>query len=217
MTPRGAFRFALAALLIAATALLLRARGSTEIIPSHESLSSFPAQLANWDSTEIELDPETLQILGPGEFMYREYEDSTSQQPPVDLFIAYFPSQRTGDTIHSPQHCLPGSGWNFDEHTLVTLSQPGHVPFPANRYVISRGGARSLMLYWYWAHDRGVASEYWAKYYLIKDAIRMNRSDGSLVRFITPMRRGETPSEAQRRIQPLTSAVVPILDNYVPR
>jgi EpsI family protein len=72
-------------------------------------------------------------------------------------------------------------------------------------------------LYWFWAHDRGVASEYWAKFYLVKDAIRMDRSDGALVRLVTPMFPDETPDAAQRRISPFTSALVPLLDDYIPR
>jgi EpsI family protein len=210
-------RFLLAALLIAATAALLYARGSNEIIPAREPLSAFPAQVMNWDSTEIELDPETLAKLGPGDFMQRIYTDPNGKQPPIELFIPYFASQRTGDTIHSPQNCVPGSGWNPEENVRVPLSLPGHVPFPANRYVISKGGQRKLVLYWYWAHDRGVASEYWAKYYLIADAIRMNRSDGAMVRLVTPMLPGETSAAAQRRIEPFTAAVFPLLDQFIPR
>jgi EpsI family protein len=217
MTPLGALRFALAAGLIAVTAILLQARGRTEITPPRLPLSSFPAQLGQWDSTEITLDPKTLEVLGQGDFMERIYRDPQGRLPYIDLFLAYFPSQRTGDTIHSPQHCLPGAGWNPDENVRVTLSLPGHNPFPANRYVISKADQRRLVLYWFWAHDRGVASEYWAKFYLVKDAIRMNRSDGSLVRFVTPMLPGETPDAAQQRVLPFTSAVAPLLDNYIPR
>jgi len=210
-------RFALAAALIALTALLLQARGRTEIIPARLPLSSFPAELANWPSTEIQQDEKTLEVLGPGDFMERNYQDPAGMLPYVDLFIAYFPSQRAGETPHSPQHCLPGSGWNPVENVRVTLSFSGHVPFPANRYVITKGDDRDLVLYWFWAHDRGVASEYWAKYYLVQDAIRMNRSDGSLVRLVTPMLPGESAEAAQRRIRPFTSAVVPLLDQYIPR
>jgi EpsI family protein len=210
-------RFALAIALIAMTAVFLQARGRTEVIPSHLPLSSFPAQLANWDSNEIVQDKQTLEVLGPGDFMERVYQDPNAKLPYVDLFLAYFPSQRAGETPHSPQHCLPGAGWNPEENVRVTLSLPGHAPFPANRYVISKGDQRRLVLYWFWAHDRGVASEYWAKLYLVKDAIGMNRSDGSLVRFVTPLLPGETPDAAQERILPFTSAVVPMLDNYIPR
>lgn len=210
-------RFALAVALIALTSILLQARSRSEVIPRRLPLSSFPAQLANWDSAEIVQDKQTLEVLGPGDFMERVYQDPAKKLPYVDLFLAYFPSQRAGETPHSPQHCLPGAGWNPDENVRVTLSLPGHGPFPANRYVISKGDQRRLVLYWFWAHDRGVASEYWAKFYLVKDAIGMNRSDGSLVRFVTPLLPGETPDAAQQRILPFTSAVVPMLDNYIPR
>jgi EpsI family protein len=213
----GALRFALAATLIAVTAILLQARSSTETVPQHSPLASFPARLANWDSTEIVQDKKTLEVLGPGDFLERVYQDPKEKSPYVDLFLAYFPSQRAGETPHSPQHCLPGSGWNPEENTRVTLGLPGHGPFPANRYVISKGDQRRLVLYWFWAHDRGVANEYWAKFYLVKDAIRMNRSDGSLVRLVTPMLPGESPDAAQQRILPFTSAVVPLLDDYIPR
>jgi EpsI family protein len=217
MKPLGVLRFALAAVLIAVTAIFLQARTRTEVIPPHLPLSSFPVQLAGWDSTEIVQDKQTLEVLGPGDFLERVYQDPDRKLPSVDLFLAYFPSQRAGETPHSPQHCLPGAGWNPEENVRVTLSLLGHAPFPANRYVIAKGDRRELVVYWFWAHDRGVASEYWAKFYLVKDAIRMNRSDGSLVRFVTPMFPGETPDAAQQRILPFTSAVVPLLDDYIPR
>ena len=73
------------------------------------------------------------------------------------------------------------------------------------------------MLYWYWAHDRGVASEYWAKFYLVTDSIKMNRSDGALVRITLPMYPGESSDAAEQRLLPFTSDVAPLLDDYIPR
>jgi EpsI family protein len=210
-------RFTLATGLIVFTAILLQARGRKEIVPQHLPLSNFPAQLGSWDSTDIPLDKDTLAILGAGDFLERVYQDPSGKLPAVDLFLAYFASQRAGDTIHSPQHCLPGAGWNPDQKQLITLALPGHAPFPANRYVISKGESRRLVLYWYWAHDRGVANEYWAKYYLVADAIRMNRSDGALVRITLPMLPGESPEAAEQRVLPFASNVVPLLNEYIPR
>jgi EpsI family protein len=215
--PFGGMRFVLAVIVIALTAALLQARGRNEIIPARTPLSAFPAQLGGWKGRDIALDKETLDVLGPGDFLVRIYGDPAGRLPYVDLFLAYFPSQRAGDTIHSPKHCLPGAGWTPEENDRITVSLPGHSPFPANRYVISKAGARKLVLYWYWAHDRGVASEYWAKFYLVKDAIRMNRSDGALVRITTDMFPGETPDAAQQRLQPFTADVIPLLDTYIPR
>jgi EpsI family protein len=210
-------RFAFASGLIAGTAILLQARGRNETVPEHVPLSTFPVQLGDWNGTDIPLDKDTLAVLGNGDFMERVYQDSSGKLPTVDLFLAYFASQRAGDTIHSPQHCLPGAGWNPNQKQVVMLSLPGHAPFPANQYVISRGESRRLVLYWYWAHDRGVASEYWAKYYLVADAIRMNRSDGALVRITLPMLPGETAEAAEQRVLPFAALVGPLLNHYIPR
>lgn len=215
----GGIRFVVAAAFIAATAILLQARGRVEIIPARVPLSSFPAQLGPWEGEDFQLDRETLDVLGRGDFLVRGYRDQNpaSILPYAELFIAYFPSQRAGDTIHSPKNCLPGAGWTPEFTDRVTLTLLGHEPFPANRYVIAKGGDRKLVLYWYWAHDRGIASEYWAKFYLVKDAIKMNRSDGALVRITTNMLPGEDAAAAQQRLQPFTADVIPLLNTYIPR
>ena len=142
---------------------------------------------------------------------------SVNERGPDRVAIAYFPSQKAGDTVHSPNHCLQGEGWIPIQREVVQLSRPDGSLFPANRFVTSKGGDRELVIYWYQAHDRIVASEYWAKYYLIADSIRMNRSDGAMVRLITPMYRKESPDAAQGRLLNLGSQLVPLLNSYIPR
>jgi len=209
-------RFIVAALLIAGAAILMQARARSEVFPPRLPLKQFPAQLGGWSGTDVAIDKDVLEILGPGDFLLRIYQNQ-QKSPYIDLFIAYFRSQRAGDTIHSPQHCLPGSGWAPVENQRITLTMPGHEPFPANRYLIAKGDSRQLVLYWFWAHDRGVASEYWAKFYLVADSIKMNRSDGALVRITTPMYPGETADAAQQRILPFARDVTPLLNSYIPR
>ena len=210
-------RFILAVVLIAATAIFLQAGGRNEVFPPRLPLKSFPSQLDAWSGTDVPMEKDVLEVLGPGDFLLRIYRNQLKAEPYVDLFIAYFRSQRAGDTIHSPKNCLPGAGWTPVESTHITLSLPGHGPFPASRYVIAKGDARQLVLYWYWAHDRGVASEYWAKFYLVADSMRMNRSDGALVRITTAMYPGESIDAAQQRVLPFAGNVVPLLNNYIPR
>jgi EpsI family protein len=210
-------QFICAALMITATAIFLRAHTKAEYYPSRIALQQFPMQVGEWSGTDLTLSKDTLDVLGPGDFLLREYQNPSEQMATINLFIAYFRSQRAGDTIHSPKNCLPGSGWAPVRSERITLSVAGHAPFEANRYIIARGGSRQIVLYWYWAHDRGVASEYWAKYYLVKDSIKMNRSDGSLVRVITQIRSGETADAAEQRLMPFVSEVVPQLNNYIPR
>jgi EpsI family protein len=210
-------RFTLAIVLIAAAGIFLEARAHNEIFPPRLPLNTFPLQLDSWTGTDVAIEKEVLEVLGPGDFLLRRYHNKATPQPEVDLFIAYFPSQRAGDTIHSPKNCLPGAGWSPVESSHITLSVAAHSPFPANRYVIAQGDSRELVLYWYWAHDRGLASEYWAKFYLVTDSMRLNRSDGALVRITTPMYADESAEAAQQRVLPFTAGVVPLLDDYIPR
>ena len=233
-------RIAITISLLASTGFLLQARGRNEVFPAREPLDTFPRQLGSWDGTDVSIPQDVLDILGPGHFLLRIYhngdvahaaspvaeKDSADEKPAasktpirdpyVDLFVAYFPSQRAGDTIHSPKNCLPGAGWSPVESKRIQVSLAGHSPFSANRYVIAKGDNRQLVVYWYWAHDRAVASEYWAKIYLVADSMRLNRSDGALVRLTTPLRPKESADAAQQRLLALVGYVVPVLSRYVP-
>ena len=214
----GSLRFWVVAVIMLAAALVLQAHSRNEFFPPRESLSSLPLQLDGWTGTDSVLDQETLDILGPGEFLVRDYENaSQSTLPPISLYIAYFPTQKAGDTIHSPNHCLPGAGWVPTSREMVQITPPDGSSFPANRYVVSKGQDRELVLYWFQAHGREVASEYWAKYYLVSDSVRMNRSDGGLVRLMTPMLEGESRDAAQARLMNFGSHLLPMLDRYIPR
>lgn len=217
----GSMRFGIAAVLMLATALVLQAHSRSEYFPPRASLASLPLQIDGWTGTDDALDQQTLDILGPGEFLMRDYYSASQTQPLdqpwINLYIAYFPTQKAGDTIHSPNHCLPGAGWIPTSRELVRLTRPDGSSFPVNRYVVAKTGERQLVLYWFQAHGRAVASEYWAKYYLVSDSVRMNRSDGALVRLMTPMLDGESAVVAQARMMKLGSQVLPLLDSYIPR
>jgi EpsI family protein len=214
---REHFRFLVALVLLGGTAIFLQARGRGEIIAQRPPLSSFPDKLGPWTGENVAMAKDTLDVLGPGDFLLRIYQNEAQRQPYIDLFIAYFPTQRSGDTIHSPKNCLPGAGWSPIESNRVALSVDGHAPFLVNRYLITKGSDRKLVVYWYWAHGRAIASEYWAKVYLVTDSIRLNRSDGSLVRMTTPMFSGESADVAMQRLMPLANEVVPLLNQYIPQ
>lgn len=210
-------RFLIPALLMLAAAIGLQAHSQNEVFPPRQPLSSLPAQIDGWTGTDETLDQQTLDILGPGEFLARDYEDANQEQPWINLFIAYFPTQKMGDTIHSPNHCLPGAGWVPTLRQVVQLTTPDGTSFPVNRYVVSKAGDRQIVLYWFQAHGRAVASDYSAKYYLIADSIRMHRSDGALIRLMSPMYPKESPDAAQVRMMRLGNQLLPLLDNYIPR
>ena len=209
-------RFCAAAALLVAATIYLEAHRKPEPAADRRPLSTFPHVLGDWTGKDITLDPEVLKILGAGDVLVRLYRQPIPG-PPIDLFIAYFPSQRTGETIHSPQNCLPGTGWTPLDHGYKELSAPGGRRIVVNRYLIGKGLERDLVLYWYQSHGRTVASEYWAKIYLVADSIRSGRSDGSLVRVITPVGQSEGVQVAEARAAAFAESMLPLLDNHIPK
>jgi EpsI family protein len=218
VTPRsGLIRFVAAVTILLLTGILLQARSRNEIYPPRWQLAGLPHEIGAWTGNDIGIPQDQLNILGPGDFLLRIYQNSKESEPYIGLFIAYFPSQRAGDTIHSPKHCLPGAGWLPVENERVQLSLAGGKPFPANRYIIAKGTEKQMVLYWYLAHNRAIASEYWAKFYLVADSMTMNRSDGSLIRLTTPLIPGQNPAIAQERLVSFASQIMPQMDQYIPR
>ena len=211
---KSRFRFFVIALLLAGTAVFLQARRKREMIPRSETVKSFPIQVGDWSGQDQKIDDEALIVLGPGDFLSRIY--SQVGQPYIGFFLGYFPSQQTGDTMHSPKNCLPGAGWTPMESSQIMLPVPSGGSIPVNRYIIQKGADRALVIYWYQAHGRAVASEYWARFYLVADAMRMNRTDGALIRIVTPIAYGESPELAEERAAQFAQRIAPSLSKYVP-
>ena len=208
-------RFWIVLALLLSAAAFLHSRSRPETLPPHRALDSFPNRLGDWTGREIYIPDDIRKILGNGDFLQRMYTRSPSE-PAVELFLAYFPSQRTGSTIHSPKNCLPGSGWEPLDSSHTALQDPSGKSIFVNRYILQRGNSRVLVLYWYQSQGRAVASEYWAKFYLVADTISHNRSDGALVRVITAQAPGESVESSQRRAVTFAQAVIPILPGFIP-
>jgi EpsI family protein len=202
-------------LLLAGAALLLHLRAHVDQNPPSEPLSQFPRTLAGWTGSDLEIDQETRDILGAGDILSRLYIQD-KQKPLVSLFIGYFPSQRTGQTIHSPKNCLPGAGWTFESSGVVDLVDNAGKPHRVGEYIITNGDEKQFVLYWYQAHGRSVANEYMAKIYMVADALRMNRTDGALVRVITPIAANEDTAAARERAEAFTRQFAPLLPRFIP-
>ena len=185
----------------------------SEVSVARHSLSAFPLQVAEWQSTgEQPLDDDVLQVLGVDEYVNRTYVDRAGL--PLNLYIGYYASQRQGNTIHSPQNCLPGSGWQPVESSRVMLTAGGKT-FPVNRYVIQKSLHRQVVYYWYQGRGRIVASDYANKLWLMLDAARMHRTNGSLVRIVVP-ESPQLPGAADRAASEFTRDIAPRLNAYLP-
>jgi len=213
-------RFWVLFVLLAATFTTLHLRGDTDRVPPTPPLSLMPEAIGSWTAQDYPLDSETLAVLGDGRFLNRVYTDVGSSgqagEPPVSLFIGYFPTQRSGQSIHSPQNCLPGAGWAFLSSRVIDLPSPNGRPYPVGEYLIGNAGQRQVVLYWYLAHGRAVANDYLAKAYMMLDAVRWNRTDGALVRVVTPVETYESLESAQQRAVHFANQVTPLLPRFIP-
>lgn len=212
-------------LMLAGAASLEHARGDVDKVPPSLPLSELPKTIAGWGSTDIPLSDDTLATLGKGVFLDRMYalsadgaatEGPKSSSGPVSLFIGYFPTQRTGQAIHSPQHCLPGAGWVFDRSGVVELTDRNGRKSQVGEYLVSNGGAKAEVLYWYRSHGRTMANDWAAKFYTLVDSILYSRTDAALVRIITPVLPGEGLASAHDRAVNFADQITPLLPAYVP-
>ena len=211
---------ALFACLVLSAGVIARA-DRAEIVPPRQTLDRLPLEIGEWKGVQqAPFTKDILAILGVDDYVTRAYFTPTREG--VGLYVGYYQSQRQGDTMHSPQNCLPGAGWEPVSNSLMTLAVPSSPGGPTanisiNRYMIQKGLDRQLVLYWYQAHGRVVASEYWGKFYLIADAFRLNRTDGALVRVIAPVAQGEQgEAEAEALAVRFVNGLFPLLPSYLP-
>jgi EpsI family protein len=164
-----------------------------------------------WRSVgDAPLDRGTLDVLRADDYLNRTYARGATS---AELFVAYYATQRQGDTMHSPMNCLPAAGWQPLATGRVQVDVGSPVPIEVNRYVIQKGLDQRLVLYWYQAHGRTIASEYASKAYLVFDSLRLHRSDAALVRVIAPL--AGSAMQADQAIG-FVKALYPVLAGYIP-
>jgi EpsI family protein len=179
-------------------------------------LSDLSAHIGDWSGRDDPLEPKVVDALGVNDHVNRTY--MAAAMPPVSLYIGFYTSQRTGQSIHSPMKCLPGTGWQplattVRELDVQTLS--GTERIRINRYLVQKGLERHVVIFWYQMRGHVVTSEYIAKLYLIDGALRTNRTDGALVRLIVPVpaegeaRADEVAATFIRQLYPKLSAHLP--------
>jgi EpsI family protein len=150
-------------------------------------LSAFPAEHGEWRMIrDVPMDEDVRATLRADDYLTRDYAGEQGQA--VNLFVAFFKSQRAGQTPHSPKNCLPGSGWIWSVSDVIPIAIAGRAaPIEVNRYIVSKGDEKAVVLYWYQSQDRVVASEYRAAAFTAWDALRYNRTDTALVRVVAPV------------------------------
>jgi EpsI family protein len=205
-------------MLVMATVVLAAARRS-ETLVIRTSFASFPMTLGSWNAiVDPPLEDEILKVLGVDDYLSRVYYKADGGA--VGLYLGFYASQRQGDTIHSPMNCLPGAGWEPVSEGRLTIPNADGAgrDIIVNRFIVQKGLERQLVLYWYQSHGRVVASEYWSRAFLINDAMRLNRTDGSLVRVIAPIAidANDNGAGAQTIAEEFVRVLFPALPTFLP-
>lgn len=183
-------------------------------VPDRINLAGLPYELEGWESQPQQVDSATIEVLGADDFLITELRSPESER--FNLYIAYLDMQRHGHSWHSPRQCIPGGGWQIASHEIEPVTLADGSSFHYNRIVIENRGARQLVYYWYYQRGRRIANEFVMKALLILDAVRLRRTDGAMIRIMTPIAQGETTEDADARLLGFMNKLDPLLDPYIP-
>jgi EpsI family protein len=204
---------------LSASAFIAKA-SKTEPAFTREPLARLPLQIAKWQGRDLGIDDKVLGVLGVDDYLNRAYVSPASA---IGLYVGFYQTQRQGTTIHSPLNCLPGAGWNPVDRSYIsiTVAPAAFAPnreIQINRIIIEKGLDRQVALYWYQAHGRIVANEYWGRIYAVLDAMRLNRTDGAMVRVIAPIAGSGLQAEqtAEKAAVDFVQSIFPFLSQSLP-
>jgi exosortase D (VPLPA-CTERM-specific) len=183
-----------------------------QLTPAHPPLSAFPTTLRGWYGRVSRLPGDVLETLQLDDYALLDYADGAGGV--VSLYVSYYATQRDRRVVHSPAVCLPGSGWRVESGEVAT---PMGSARRVNRMVIANGEDRALVYYWFDQRGRDLTSEWSVKWYLFWDAVTMRRSDGAMIRLLTPLHRGESIESAQKRLDAFVREADGPIRTYVPR
>ncbi|MDH2328619.1 VPLPA-CTERM-specific exosortase XrtD [Cereibacter sp. SYSU M97828] len=193
-------------------------KGGGEAVPvAREPFALFPRQFGEWSGSASMLEPEIERVLGASDYMNAGFVAPGEGQY-VHFFSAFYDKQTEGTGIHSPEVCLPVGGWEIFSMEQHSVSLPGtpYGTFEVNRAVIQKGLSKQLVYYWFEQRGKRMTNDYLAKASVVMDSLTMGRTDGALVRYVTPIGQNESEAEADARIQRFMTESLKSLPRFVP-
>lgn len=182
-----------------------------EIIPDRSNFYEFPLQISDWRGTKGEIEKIFLDELKLDDYIIADFKHE--EHGTVNLYLAYYGSQRSGSAAHSPKSCIPGGGWRIKSHTVIDAPD---LNIRVNRLFIKKGDYGQLVYYWFDQRGRNITNEYLVKWYLFWDSLTLGRTDGSLIRLTTTVQPTENVGMADQRILEFAKKVNPVLTEFIP-
>lgn len=185
----------------------------TTTILTRAPLTVFPMQFGGWNGAAVPLDENVKRVLAADDYVAANYNTTQGE---VGLLLTFYGAQTQSNALHSPEVCLPGSGWEVSRWTQMAVDTGMGAPVRVNRAIIQNGTDRQLVYYWFEGRGRHTANDYETKFIAIVDTLLAGRSDGGLVRLTTPIRLGEDPAAADDRLAAFLRELTPLLPSYYP-
>ena len=191
--------------------------GRDDLVPARESLANFPLHVGDWYGQRRSIEAPVLRTLKLTDYTLVDFA-ARNQEASVNFYVAYYASQRKGEAVHSPRSCIPGDGWQIEQLSRIPVKgvADGAGNLVVNRVVIAKGTLRQVVYYWFAQRGRHMTNEYLVKWYLFWDGLTRHRTDGALVRIVTPLGRNEQEDAADRRLGDFMRQIYPLLPTYVP-
>lgn len=212
---RGVVVAAVISVIISVAFVLTPTRPAVSV--ERDSFVLFPSNLGEWSSVSTRLEPEIEEILGADDYINATFFRPDSSET-INFFAAWYAKQTEGQGIHSPEVCLPAGGWEVFalEATQISIPDTVYGDFMVNRAIIEKGLSRQLVYYWFEQRGERMTNDFAAKFAVVYDSLTIGRTDGALVRFVTPIGENETPEEADARMQAFMVDVLDRLPRFIP-
>jgi exosortase D (VPLPA-CTERM-specific) len=208
-------QFIVSIVLLSLTFVLTQGVEFREAIPMNKSFQEFPMQLGRWDGSRHLMELQIIEALDLTDYIMMDYKDETGKA--VNFYVAYYESQRKGESIHSPESCLIGGGWQFRQAGRSSMTLSSGEQLPLNRAVIEKEPLRQVSYFWFPSRDRILTNAFELKWFNFWDALTRQRTDGSLVRVITLIYPDETSGLAEDRLKRFIQDMYPVLSEYLPQ
>ena len=207
-------RFLVSVLMVGLTAILTHGIDFREKIPLAKSFETFPALVGQWKGENYKMEKKFIDALNFSDYVMIDYKDKFGKA--INFYVAYYESQRKGESIHSPASCLRGGGWEFNKAGKAQIKLNDGRFMSVNRAVIEKAPVQQLSYYWFPARDRILTNAIEMKIYNFWDSLTRQRTDGALVRLITRIYPDEELADAEKRMLKFTTDIVPVLNEFLP-
>jgi exosortase D (VPLPA-CTERM-specific) len=204
-----------AALVVTVAAVGMLTPERVDAAPLRQDFTRLSMTEGVWSGRRDRLDGVYLEALKLDDYLLADFQ--AAGRPPVNLYVAYYESQRKGESVHSPRSCIPGGGWRINGISARDIVLPGdNQRLSVNRVLIERGDVKQVVYYWFDQRGRVLTNEYLVKWYIFWDSLTRNRTDGAMLRLTVPVLAGQSEADADQALEEFARTLVPALRPHIP-